>query len=30
MGLYMVKFDGIPLKICYLQTTFNSLYVGAG
>nr|DAJ13436.1 MAG TPA: hypothetical protein [Siphoviridae sp. ctX8T1] len=30
MGLYRVKFDGIPIKICYLQTTFNSLHRGAG
>ena len=28
MGLYRVKFDGIPLKIHYLQTTFNSLHRG--
>lgn len=30
MGLYRVKFDGIPLKIYYLQTTFNSLHMGVG
>lgn len=28
MGLYRVKFDAIPLKIHYLQTTFNSLHRG--
>lgn len=30
MGLYRVKFDATPLKIYYLQTTFNSLHMGAG